>query len=425
MAGKIDFSLAAEVRGDFPILHDPRRPPGERNEATAPSAAPRHPIGVRCQGPLVYLDSAATALKPQAVVDAVVEVLTRKTANVHRAVHHLGDLATEAFESSRQVVADFIGAEQHEVVFVRNTTEALNLVAAGWPEPGARLVSLGDHHSNLLAWQGDVRRLAVTADGRIDLQALQRELSRGGISLVSVTHVSNVIGTTNDIAAIAGICHDHGAALMVDAAQSAPHEALDVVDLGCDFLAFSGHKLGAPSGVGVLYGRAEQLQRIAWHQRGGATVDQVHAERVVPKAMPWRLEAGTPAIESVVGLAAAIEYLNKIGMARVRRHQLALAQYTLEQVTLRLPGIRLLGPSDVARPGPVSLVQRAVSPHLLARALSDRHGICVRSGFHCAQPLHETLGWGASLRLSFYLYNDAAEIDLAIDALERLLAVQG
>lgn len=392
--------LAERARLDYPIL----QPDGQGRQ-------------------LVYLDSAATALKPQCVVDAVVEVLTHKTANVHRSVHYLGDLATEAFESSRQMVADFIAAEAHEIVFVRNTTEALNLVASGWKESGFRVVSLGDHHSNILPWHEQVRRLPPKESGELDDIALRRELERGDVRLVSVCHISNVLGCSNDIAALARMCHEHGALLVVDAAQSIPHQALDVFELDCDFLAFSGHKLGAPTGVGVLFGKAEHLDQIAWYQHGGSTVEQVHAERVDPKAAPWRFEAGTPAVESVVGLAAAIAYLNSLGMDRIAAHQRQLTQYALQQIEARLPSMTVLGPKQASRSGPISMVQRAVSPHLIARGLSDGYGVCARSGFHCAQPLHEALGVPASLRLSLYLYNTTAEIDLTIDAIGKLIAM--
>ncbi len=375
------------------------------------------------RNPLVYLDSAATALKPQAVVDAVVDVLTHKTANIHRSVHFLGDLATDAFETSRRVVADFIGADAHEIVFVRNTTEALNLVAASWPEDGATIVSLGEHHSNILPWQRNVRQIRPSRNGQLDQDALHNELRKGDVRLVAVNHISNVLGSRNDITALADLCHAHGALLVVDAAQSVPHETVDVYELKCDFLAFSGHKLGAPTGVGVLFGKAEHLDRIQWYQRGGATVEEVHADRVAPKDMPWRLEAGTPAVESVVGLAAAIQFLESVGMEKIQEHQHKLARHAIKQIHIKLPSLSILGPTDVPTAGPVSLVQRLVSPHLIARGLSDRYRICVRSGFHCAQPLHEALGVPASLRLSFYLYNTIEEIDLTVDAIGKLLAV--
>jgi cysteine desulfurase / selenocysteine lyase len=373
--------------------------------------------------PLVYLDSAATALKPQAVIDAVVDVLTQKTANIHRSVHYLGDLATEAFENSRSVVADFIGADAHEIVFVRNTTEALNLVANSWPDEGVTVVSLGEHHSNLLPWRGKVRQLQPGRNGQFDRDALHDELRKGDVRMVAVNHVSNVLGIRNDVAELADLCHAHGALLVVDAAQSVPHEVTDVYELNCDFLAFSGHKLGSPTGVGALFGKAEHLDRMQFYQRGGSTVEQVHADRIIPKDMPWRLEAGTPAVESVVGLAAAIQFLQSVGMGKIRTHQYELAGYCVAQIRKNLPALSILGPSDEPTAGPVSVVQRTVSPHLIARGLSDGYRICVRSGYHCAQPLHEALGVPASLRLSFYLYNTVEEIDLAVEAIGRLLAI--
>jgi cysteine desulfurase / selenocysteine lyase len=373
--------------------------------------------------PPVYLDSAATALKPQPVIDAVVDVLAHKTANIHRSVHHLGDLATNAYEDSRRTVADFIGAQSHEVVFVRNTTEALNLVARGWKQPGRTLVSWGDHYSNVLPWDNNVHRLKPTKDGLLDLDALNGELQSRDVSMVSVAHVSNVTGQRNDISQIAELCRSYGAALTVDAAQSVPHEPIDVDGLDCDFLAFSGHKLGAPTGVGVLYGKAEALEKIDWHLKGGSTVEQVHSDKTVPKEIPWRFEAGTPAVESVVGLAACIDFLQSIGIPEIERHQRELVRYALEQIVMRLPQVSVVGPIEGNACGPISIVQRSVNPHSIARSLSDRHRICVRSGYHCSQPLHEHLSIPASLRISAYLYNTKDEIDTTIEAIKRLLSI--
>ena len=394
------MSLAAEIRGHYPLLRD----------ADAKSA-------------IIYLDSAATALRPQCVIDVVVDCMTQKSGAVHRSVHRQGDLATEAYESARQTVADFIGAQEHEIVLLRNTTEALNLVAHGWKEPGRTLVSLGDHHSNLLPWQRDVVRLRPRPDGAIDLVELLRQLSQGDVSLVSVSHISNVLGTVQNISQIAEMCHNHGAVLVVDAAQSAPHLRIDVNELNCDFLAFSGHKLGSPAGIGVLYGKAEHLERVGWYLQGGSTAEEVHAERVVPKEIPWRFEAGTPALEPAVGLAAAIDFLSSFGWERIETHQRMLVERAIKLVNERLPEMAILGHPGAEGRSLLSLVQRIVSPHVLARGLSDRYRVCVRSGFQCAQPLHEFLGVPASLRMSFHHYNTIEEIDYAIDGLSQLLKI--
>jgi cysteine desulfurase/selenocysteine lyase len=392
--------LPAGLRADFPLLsreHAPGRP-------------------------LVYLDSAATALKPRAVIDAVAAALSRHTANVHRAVHLLGDEATELFEGARRKAARLIGAEPHEVILLRNTTEALNLVARCHPRKGRVLVSLGEHHSNLLPWGRDgVTRLPPGPDGAPDSAAILRELARGGVSVVTVSQVSNVTGARADVVGLARAARAEGAALVVDAAQSAPHLPLDVQELGCDFLAFSGHKLGSPAGVGVLYGRAERLAELDWYLHGGGTVEEVAGG--VPKARqaPWRFEAGTPAIEAVVGFGAALDYLQGIGLERVEAHCREL--YELARRRLRaVAGLSFLGGPDAGegRTGPLAFTLAGTLSHMLARTLSDVSGICVRSGYHCAQPLHEHFRSPPSVRLSFYLYNQPWEIDLFVEALERI-----
>ncbi len=417
MKGLLSAEISEQVRHAFPLL-------------------------ARCdsQGrPLIYLDSAATALKPQVVVDAVAKVLIHHTANVHRSVHILGDEATELYENARKRVADFISADEHEIVVLRNTTEALNLVARCWPEtastagrtasfsPKRILVNLSEHHSNLLPWGSGpgekVTRLVPTSEGRLDLQTLEAELAVGDVGLVSVSHVSNVTGLANDVRQVAELAHHHRAIVVVDAAQSAAHRPLDVWDLDCDFLAFSSHKLGGPTGVGILFGRAEHLERLDWHLRGGSTVDSVSASSEQPKAPPWRFEAGTPPIEALVGLEAAIEFLEEVGRPAIEQHQQALAQHAFDLVSQSLPRAKVLGGADTSRCGPLSLVLPGVSPHLIARGLSDGYGIIARSGFHCAQPLHECLGLPASLRLSFALYNTPAEVETALSAISELVSL--
>jgi cysteine desulfurase/selenocysteine lyase len=395
-----DPFLPASLRADFPLLareHAPGRP-------------------------LVYLDSAATALRPRQVIDAVVDALSYRSANVHRAVHLLGDEATELFEAARRKVARLVGAEAHEIVLLRNTTEALNLVARSYPRRGRVLVSLGEHHSNLLPWGRDgVTVLPPRPDGGPDLAAFARELARGDVGVVTAAHVSNVTGATTDVAALAQAAHAAGAVLVVDAAQSVPHTPIDVLELGCDFLAFSGHKLGAPAGAGVLYGKAERLEELDWHLRGGGTVEEVAAGVPRPRQTPWRFEAGTPALEAVVGLGAAVDYLRGLDPERVGSHCGALRRQALERLR-NTSGVCVLGGAD-DRPtaGPVSFTTRGVLSHALARGLSDAWGICVRSGYLCAQPLHEHLRSQPSLRLSFGPYNQPRELDLFFHALEQFL----
>jgi cysteine desulfurase/selenocysteine lyase len=399
-----DGLLSVTLRDDFPLLrreHAPGRP-------------------------LVYLDSAATSLKPRPVIDAVADVLSCRTANVHRAVHLLGDEATELFEGARRKVARLVGAESHEIVLLRNTTEALNLVATSYPRKGRVLVSLGEHHSNLLAWGREgVTQLPPRPDGGPEVAAMCCELARGDVGLVTVAHVSNVTGAQTDVASLARVAHAAGAVLVVDAAQSAPHLPLDVLELDCDFLAFSGHKMGGPTGAGVLYGKAERLAEIDWYLRGGGTVEEVAGGVPKPRQAPWRFEAGTPAVESAVGLGAAVDYLQDIGPENVERHCHTLRRHALRRLRA-VRGARVLGElGDDDSTGPISFTVADVLSHMVARALSDAWGICARSGYLCAQPLHEHLHSPPSLRVSFAPYNQPWEIDLFFEALERILANPG
>jgi len=374
--------------------------------------------------PLCYLDSAATALKPQPVIDAVSKVLGHYTSNVNRGVHFLGDEVTTIYEGARRKVARFINAEDHEIVLLRNATEALNLVARCWPIKGRLLIPYSEHHSNYLPWAGEVTYLRPLQDGSLDMDLLTRELARGDVALVTVSQISNVSGVLTDVAEVTRLCHSHGAHVMVDAAQSAGHESIDVRAIDCDFLAFSGHKLGAPTGTGVLFAKAEHMLEFEWYLRGGSTVDEVHLDREVPKAPPWKFEAGTPLIESAAGLGKAIEFLTSVGMDKISAHQQNLTSYALDKLSSALPEVVFLGPTDDTRRGPVSMMFPGISPHTLARGLSDAYGICARSGFHCAQPLHQVLNKGATLRLSFYLYNTRSEIEYACEALNELLALR-
>lgn len=393
--------LPASLKDDFPAFAQP-----------TPSGRP-----------LVYLDSAATGLRPRAVVDAVLEAMVSKTGGVHRSVNYLGDRATEAYEESRLTVARWIGGLENEVVFTRNTTEALNLIAHGWPDRRRVLVSATDHHSSLLSW-GDSRTTTIPPriDGRVDEEAIYKELALRDVAVVCLSHVSNVTGQMPDIESIEERAHHHGAIVVLDAAQSAPHGPLETQSLGCDFLAFSGHKLGSPAGVGVLWGKPECLRRLEVVSKGGGILQSLRGGEIRYKDDPWRLEAGTPAIESVIGLAAAIDYLRGLDCEQVVEHLKYLRSYAIEKLSL-LPRIRLLSANEQGAMGPVSFYFEGLPSHVIARGLSDSYGVCIRSGFQCAEPLHEFLGIGPSLRLSFFVYNQVSDIDFAIESLRSLVSL--
>jgi cysteine desulfurase/selenocysteine lyase len=393
--------LPASLKDDFPAFAQP-----------TPSGRP-----------LVYLDSAATGLRPQAVVDAVLEAMVSRTGGVHRSVNYLGDRATEAYEESRLTVARWIGGLENEVVFTRNTTEALNLIAHGWPDRRRVLVSATDHHSSLLSW-GDSRTTTIPprTDGRLDEEAIYKELALGDVAVVCLSHVSNVTGHMPDIESIVERAHHYGAIVVLDAAQSAPHGPLETQSLGCDFLAFSGHKLGSPAGVGVLWGKPECLRRLEVVSKGGGILQSLRGGEIRYKDDPWRLEAGTPAIESVIGLAAAIDYLRGLDCEQVVGHLKCLRSYAIEKLSF-LPRIRLLSANEQGAMGPVSFYFEGLPSHVIARGLSDSYGVCVRSGFQCAEPLHEFLGIGPSLRLSFFVYNQVSDIDFAIESIRSLVSL--
>lgn len=374
--------------------------------------------------PLIYLDSAATALKPQCVIDAVSQFLCSHTANIHRSVHFLGDEATEAFEGVRETVANFLNAEPNEIIFVKNTTEGLNLVANCFDLNGKRIISsFGEHHSNYLPWGDNTYRLTMDKFGQIDFNELTSELEKKDVALVSLSFASNVTGNIFDIKKIIALAHDFGAKVLIDAAQAAPHIAIDVEDLGCDFLVFSGHKLGAPTGVGVLFGKAELLENMSLFLKGGSTIEAVSSEGVIVKNAPWKFEAGTPAIESVIGLGAAIQFLLEIGMDKVEEKFKRLSKFTEAEINKKLPNALVMGVKGEYSSGPYSINIAGVSSHLLARGLSDRYGICARSGYHCAQPLHQHLNAEPSLRVSFWIYNSEEDIKQAIDAIVSLINV--
>lgn len=401
-----------EARDDFPPLQREIRP------------------GV----PLVYLDSAATSLKPRAVIEAVEGYLAEYPANVHRGLHALSERATEAYESARETVARFVGAaESAEIVFTRGTTEAVNLVAHGWGrtilKPGDEIVlTLLEHHSNWVPWQMTARATGavlkfvdITDDGHLDLDAYHRLLESGRVKLVAVTGMSNVLGTIPPVKAMIASAHAHGALALVDGAQSMPHLETSVARLDADFLAFSAHKMGGPTGVGALYGRRALLEAMEPMLGGGSMIGRVTTTDVTWNEIPWKFEAGTPPIAEVIGFAAAIEYLGQFDLNELLAHERWLTAEA-HRVLGEVGGVRILGPGPAEKGGIVSFTVEGVHPHDLAQ-LVDRDGVAIRAGHHCAMPLHERLGLTASARASLYLYNnvdDVRALAVSIDRARRL-----
>jgi cysteine desulfurase/selenocysteine lyase len=396
----------ARVKKDFPILD--REPGGHR---------------------LVFLDSAASSQKPRAVLDAMDHYYVTTHANVHRGVYAIAEEATAAFESVRDRVARFIGAPSSRgVIFTKNATEAINLVAHSYGRsclaPGqAVLLTEMEHHANLVPWlmlreeRGtELRFLPIDDDGRLVLDDLDRLLD--GVGLVSVTAMSNVLGTLNPIARITEAAHAAGAVVLVDGAQSVPHSITDVVALGCDFLVFSAHKMCGPTGIGVLWGRDDLLAAMPAFLGGGEMIRDVRLDGWTANELPWKFEAGTPPIAEAVGLGAAIDYLDDLGMDAVRAHEVALTAHAMAVLNDRHgDDLRIFGPADpAARGGVLSFTYRDIHPHDLSQVL-DSTGVCVRAGHHCAKPLMRRLGVGSTARASFYVYNDEADVDALSDGL--------
>ena len=386
---------------------------------------------VRGETPLVYLDNAATTQRPQAVIDAVTNAYQRQYANVHRGIHWLSELSTSLFEEARASVQRFLHAPRmDEIIFTSGTTASINLVARSWGDSNVRagdeiLLTEMEHHSNLVPWQQlaartgcTLRFLPVTNDGLLDLTALD-ELLTQRTRLVSLVAISNVLGTINPVKSIVDRAHQMGALVLVDAAQSVPHEKTDIQDLNVDFMAFSGHKLMGPSGIGVLYGRRCLLEAMPPFLGGGSMIDRVTLQGFTPAGLPEKFEAGTPAIVPAIGMAAAIEYLEAVGLDAVQAHEKALT-HRLHSVLDQFDGIRILGPGLDQKSGIVSFVVDGVQVFDLAELL-DSEGVAVRAGHHCAMPLHHRMGVPASLRASFYLYNTLDEIDRFAEALESAL----
>ena len=378
--------------------------------------------------PLVYLDSAATSQKPLAVIDALDRYYRTYNANVHRGVYSISEEATEAYEGARDKVQAFIGAAQREsVIFVRNTTEAINLAAYSW---GRHNIDQGDeivlteleHHSNLVPWQilaaekgAVLRHIPVREDGTLDMDQA-RQLIGERTKLVAVSHMSNVLGTINPVKELAALAHDVGAAILLDGAQSVPHMAVDVQDLDCDFMAASGHKMLAPTGIGFLYGKVGLLEAMPPFMGGGDMIRQVWLDRATYNELPWKFEAGTPNVADAIGLGAAVDYLREVGMDAIREHEKQLTAYALGTLG-ELPEIDIHGPRDVEmRGGAISFCYADVHPHDLAQVL-DGEGVCIRAGHHCCHPLMRKLGVSATARASFYLYNTEDEIDTLVTSL--------
>jgi cysteine desulfurase/selenocysteine lyase len=396
---------AREVRRDFPILD---RRVGEKK--------------------LVYLDSAATSQKPRPVLDTLTEYYEEHNANIHRGVHSLAEEATALYEESREKVARFLGAaDVRGLIFTRGTTESINLVAHAWGRKNLRegdeiLLTEAEHHSNLVPWQlaaratgARLRFIPVREDGALDMEMAKR-LIGPKTKMVGCTHASNVLATVNPVKKLAELAHSVEALMLVDGAQSAPHMPVDVASLGCDFFVCSGHKMLGPTGVGVLWGRPEILETMDPFLGGGEMIREVHLDYSTWNDLPYKFEAGTMNIAQAVGLGAAVDYLDALGMENIREHERRLGEYAYRRLS-EIKGITIHGPGK-DRTGIVSFFLPDVHPHDLSQLL-DEEGIAIRSGHHCAQPLMRRLGVAATARASFYLYNTEEEVDALLTALER------
>lgn len=381
---------------------------------------------------LVYLDNAATTQKPRRVIEAVSRFYETMNANVHRGVYRIAIEATEAYEASRRGIAEFLNAESwREIIFTRNATESLNLVAYAYALRNLRagdkiVLTEMEHHSNMVPWQivagikgASISYIPITSDGVLDLTRLDHILRDARV--VSIVHASNVLGTINDVETIVREARREGAVTVIDAAQSVPHMPIDVQSIGCDFLAFSGHKMLGPMGIGGLYGSQRVLGEMEPFLGGGEMIREVSLEGAKWNDLPWKFEAGTPNVADAVGLGEAVKYLRELGMNNVRRHEEALTSYALERMS-RVPHLKILGPESPAqRCGLIAFNIADIHPHDLAEYLDAKYGIAIRAGHHCAMPLHTKLGLIASARASFYIYNTFEEVDLLVEALESAL----
>jgi cysteine desulfurase/selenocysteine lyase len=380
--------------------------------------------------PLVYLDSSATSQKPLQVIEAVNKYYREINSNVHRGVHTLGTRATDAYEGSREKVRKFINAKSiQEVIFTRGTTTSINTVAASYAAPNLKegdeiVITYMEHHSNIIPWQQVARRtgaqlkyIPLQEDGTISLDDARATIT-ANTKVVSVMQVSNVLGVINPVKEIAQIAHENGAIMVVDGAQSAPHMKIDVQDLDCDFLAFSGHKMCGPTGIGILYGKKHLLENMEPIEFGGEMIDFVQLQESTWKELPWKFEGGTPIIAGAIGLGAAIDFLTEVGLDEIAEHEHKLAAYALEKMAT-VEGMTIYGPLDAAkRAGLITFNLSDVHPHDVATVL-DAEGIAVRAGHHCAQPLMRWLKASATARASFYLYNTEDDIDKLVEGLVK------
>jgi cysteine desulfurase/selenocysteine lyase len=382
--------------------------------------------------PLVYLDSGATSQKPLSVIQAMDDYYRTYNANVHRGIYQISEKASAAYEEARKKVARFINAKSwREVIFTRSTTESINLVAYTW---GRRNIKAGDtilltemeHHANLIPWQqlaaetgAHLAFFPVDEGGCCDMATFDRLISHDSVKLVAVTQMSNVMGTVTPVGDIAAKAHAAGATVLVDGAQAVPHMPTDVQAFDVDFLAFSGHKMLGPTGIGVLYGKRHILQAMPPFLTGGDMIRQVTFEGAEWNDLPWKFEAGTPAIAEAIGLGAAVDYLNALGMHNVRKHEIELTTYAFKRLS-QVEGLRIYGPHDpTARGGVVAFTLGDIHPHDIASVL-DHEGIAIRAGHHCAMPLHQKLGLSATARASFYVYTRPSEIDRLAEALDKV-----
>lgn len=404
--------LPESLRADFPILTD----------------------DVLDGHPLVFLDNAASTQRPRQVIDLISRVYEHDYANVHRGIHTLSERSTEQYEEAREKVARFIGAAHpHEIVFTQGSTGSINLVARSWGEANLRpgdeiLTTVMEHHSNLVPWQQvtaktgtTLRHVPITGDGRLDMDAFAELLSER-TKLVAVTSVSNTLGTVNPIAKIIAQAHAVGALVLVDAAQSVPHIATDVTAWDCDFLAFSGHKMLGPSGVGILYGKESLLDAMPPFLGGGSMINEVRLDGFTPAELPAKFEAGTPPIVPAIAMSAAIDYLSAVGLDAIHRHEQALVEYAYERLS-QIEGLRILGPAPEFRSSLASFAFEKIHAHEFAQVLNDRFGVAVRAGHHCTQPLHKLLGLSASTRASFYLYNRPEDVDCLLEGIAAVQAM--
>ncbi len=384
---------------------------------------------------LAYLDNAATSQKPKQVIEALTDFYEGYNSNIHRGVYEISERATEEYERTREAVRGFIGAgSTEEIVFTRNATESINLVARTWGESNVRegdrvLISVLEHHSNLVPWQvlcqakhAKLEYIGIKGDGTLDMDDFKEKA--GGARLLAVTQASNVLGTIVPVKEMARIARREGCTVLVDGAQSAPHMKVDVNDMGCDFFALSSHKMLGPTGVGVLYGRKDILEAMPPFNLGGDMISEVHSCSASWNELPWKFEAGTSNVADVIAFYHAISYLERMSMESVREHEMRITDYAMDRLR-EFGGLHLYGPADLSkRAGIIAFTMDDAHPHDIAAVL-DREAVAIRSGYHCAQPLHESLSLGGTARASFYLYNTEAEVDRLVAALGKVREVLG